>query len=221
MVLMEKSYLCSVIMMNTQEAPFIGISRHRIGIDGEGVTTLAAFHGCPLHCRYCLNSYCLDANAPVIRHTPESLYQMLLIDDLYFVATGGGVCFGGGEPLLHPDFILRFHELCADRWKITVETSLNVPLSSLQAVNPIVNHYIIDIKDSNNEIYKAYTGKSNVQVWKNLCWLSAHTNPAHVTIRVPQIPEFNTTEDIDRSIMKIRELGFALIDQFTYKVMNG
>lgn len=218
---MEKSYLCSVIMMNTQEAPFIGISRHRIGIDGEGVTTLAAFHGCPLHCRYCLNSYCLDANAPVIRHTPESLYQMLLIDDLYFVATGGGVCFGGGEPLLHPDFILRFHELCADRWKITVETSLNVPLSSLQAVNPIVNHYIIDIKDSNDEIYKAYTGKSNVQVWKNLCWLSAHTNPAHVTIRVPQIPEFNTTEDIDRSIMKIRELGFALIDQFTYKVMNG
>lgn len=221
MVLMEKSYLCSVIMMNTQGAPFIGISRHRIGIDGEGVTTLAAFHGCPLHCRYCLNSYCLDANAPVIRHTPESLYQMLLIDDLYFVATGGGVCFGGGEPLLHPDFILRFHELCADRWKITVETSLNVPLSSLQAVNPIVNHYIIDIKDSNNEIYKAYTGKSNVQVWENLCWLSAHTNPAHVTIRVPQIPEFNTTEDIDRSIMKIRELGFALIDKFTYKVMNG
>lgn len=218
---MEKSYLCSVIMMNTQEAPFIGISRHRIGIDGEGVTTLAAFHGCPLHCRYCLNFYCLDANAPVIRHTPESLYQMLLIDDLYFVATGGGVCFGGGEPLLHPDFILRFHELCADRWKITVETSLNVPLSSLQTVNPIVNHYIIDIKDSNNEIYKAYTGKSNVQVWENLCWLSAHTNPAHVTIRVPQIPEFNTTEDIDRSIMKIRELGFALIDQFTYKVMNG
>lgn len=218
---MEKVYLCSVIMMNKLEAPFIGISRHRIGVDGEGVTTLAAFHGCPLHCRYCLNPYCLDANAPVIRHTPESLYQKLLIDDLYFVATGGGVCFGGGEPLLHPDFILRFHELCADRWKITVETSLNVPLSSLQAVNPIVNHYIIDIKDSNNEIYKAYTGKSNVQVWENLCWLTAHTDPAHVTIRVPLIPEFNTAEDINRSIMKINELGFALIDRFTYRIMNG
>ena len=26
----------------------IGISRHRIGVDGAGVTTLVAFHGCPL-----------------------------------------------------------------------------------------------------------------------------------------------------------------------------
>ena len=38
----------------TNPAPFIGIMRHRIGIDGDGVTTLAAFHGCPLHCHYCL-----------------------------------------------------------------------------------------------------------------------------------------------------------------------
>ncbi|MBO4381812.1 MAG: 4Fe-4S cluster-binding domain-containing protein, partial [Bacteroidales bacterium] len=59
--------------MDALEAPFIGINRHRIEVDGEGVTTLAAFHGCPLHCRYCLNPRCLDANARVLRHTPESL----------------------------------------------------------------------------------------------------------------------------------------------------
>ena len=27
-------------------APLIGISRHRLSTDGEGVTTLVAFHGC-------------------------------------------------------------------------------------------------------------------------------------------------------------------------------
>ena len=198
-------------------AAFIGVARHRLGRDGKGVTTLAAFHGCPLHCRYCLNPRCLDANARVLRHTPESLYQQLLIDDLYFVATGGGVCFGGGEPLLRPDFILRFHELCADRWKITVETSLNVPLASLQAVHPVINQYIIDIKDANDQIYQAYTGKSNVQVWENLRWLAQHADPAHVTIRTPQIPMFNTTEDVECSIVKIKELGFSRIDRFTYK----
>ena len=32
----------------------IGLSRHRIGVDGAGVTTLVAFHGCPLDCKYCL-----------------------------------------------------------------------------------------------------------------------------------------------------------------------
>lgn len=203
--------------MNANEAPFIGINRHRIGVDGEGVTTLAAFHGCPLHCRYCLNQSCLDANARVVRHTPESLYQQLLIDDLYFVATGGGVCFGGGEPLLRPEFIRQFHALCADRWKITLETSLNVPSASLQSVAPLVNDFIIDIKDMNDEIYTAYTGKSNTQVWENLKWLSENYDREHVIIRVPLIPKYNTEEDTERSVERLKELGFGKFDRFTYK----
>ena len=189
--------------------PFIGVNRHRIGVDGEGVTTLAAFHGCPLRCRYCLNPSCLDADARVHEFTPQSLYQQLRIDDLYFVATGGGVCFGGGEP---------FHALCAGRWKITLETSLNVPLKSLQTVAPLVNDFIIDIKDANDEIYKAYTGKSNAQVWENLAWLAANYDREHVFLRVPLIPEFNTEEDRERSVERLSRLGFGNFDRFTYRV---
>ncbi len=200
------------------DAPFIGVNRHRIGVDGEGVTTLAAFHGCPLHCRYCLNPSCLDTTARVHRFTPESLYQQLQIDDLYFVATSGGVCFGGGEPLLHPEFIRQFHTLCAGRWKITLETSLNVPLSSLQTVTPLVNDFIIDIKDANDEIYMAYTGKSNAQVWENLAWLAANYDREHVILRVPLIPEFNTDEDRERSVERLSKLGFGKFDRFSYRV---
>ena len=200
------------------EVSFIGVNRHRIGVDGEGVTTLAAFHGCPLHCRYCLNPSCLDTNARVHKFTPESLYQQLLIDDLYFVATGGGVCFGGGEPLLRPEFIRQFHTLCAGRWKITLETSLNVPLSSLQTVAPLTYDFIIDIKDANDEIYEAYTGKSNAQVWENLAWLAANYDREHVILRVPLIPEFNTDEDRERSVERLSKLGFGNFDRFTYRV---
>ena len=209
--MMEKNEL-------SNEAPFIGVNRHRIGVDGEGVTTLAAFHGCPLQCRYCLNPSCLDTNARVRRFTPESLYQELLIDDLYFIATGGGVCFGGGEPLLRPEFIRQFHALCADRWKITLETSLNVPLPSLQTVAPLVNDFIIDIKDANDEIYAAYTGKSNAQVWENLSWLATNYDNEHVILRVPLIPEFNTEEDRERSVERLSKLGFGNFDRFTYRV---
>ena len=31
--------------MTMQKAPLIGICRHRLSVDGEGVTTLVAFHG--------------------------------------------------------------------------------------------------------------------------------------------------------------------------------
>ena len=40
--------------------PILGVNRHRLLIDGEGVTTLVAFHGCPLHCKYCLNPQSLS-----------------------------------------------------------------------------------------------------------------------------------------------------------------
>ena len=204
--------------MNANEAPFIGINRHRIGVDGEGVTTLAAFHGCPLRCSYCLNPSCLDSDARVRRFTPETLYQELVIDDLYFVATGSGVCFGGGEPLFRPEFIRQFQALCADRWKITLETSLNVPLKSLQTVAPLVNDFIIDIKDANDEIYEAYTGKSNAQIWENLKWLSENYDREHVIIRVPLIPEFNTEKDVELSVERLQKLGFGKFDRFTYRV---
>ena len=49
-------------------APLIGISRHRLSTDGEGVTTLVAFHGCPLRCKYCLNPQTQPIQLPQTGH---------------------------------------------------------------------------------------------------------------------------------------------------------
>ena len=92
-------------------APFIAISRLRMLTDGEGVTTLAAFHVCPLRCKYCLTPQSLDDNSKVKYFSPCELYDEVKIDELYFLATGGGITFGGGEPLLHPVFINEFRNI--------------------------------------------------------------------------------------------------------------
>ena len=149
----------------------IGLSRHRIGVDGAGVTTLVAFHGCPLRCKYCLNPKALSLNGVWKRFIPEELYNHVKQDDLYFRATSGGVTFGGGEPLLSCKEILHFHKICRDKghdWKITIETSLNVPKVFVEVLEGIVDQWIVDIKDMNPEIYRAYTGKDNAQVIINL-----------------------------------------------------
>lgn len=90
-------------MSEEQFVPFIGVSRHRMATDGNGVTTLAAFHGCRLGCSYCLNPQCRADDSPCLWHSPETLYEEVRADELYFLATGGGITFGGGEPLLYPD----------------------------------------------------------------------------------------------------------------------
>ena len=83
--------------------PLIGIARHRLTIDGEGVTTLVAFHGCPLRCKYCLNPTSLQPDGVWESYNCNQLYEEVRKDELYFLASCGGVTFGGGEPLLQSE----------------------------------------------------------------------------------------------------------------------
>ena len=205
-------------MQSEITAPFIAINRHRLTTDGEGVTTLVGFHGCPLHCEYCLNAQCLQADGVWCRLTPGELYSEVEIDDLYFVATGGGICFGGGEPLLRSDFIKAFAEIMNPEWKLTIETSLNVPLENVTKVAPLVQMWYVDIKDMNPDIYKAYGCKENKQVISNLQWLAANGYADKVIIRLPLIPEYNTDEDRQRSQQQLEEMGFTNFDKFNYIV---
>lgn len=199
-------------------APFIAVNRHRLATDGEGVTTLVAFHGCPLRCRYCLNPQCLQVNGVWRRLTPGELYSEVEIDDLYFIATSGGICFGGGEPLLYPDFIRTFSKLMNPEWKLTVETSINVPLENIKTIAALVQMWYIDIKDFSPTIYNAYTGKDNTQVIRNLVWLAANGYADKVILRLPLIPDYNTEEDRLLSQQRLEALGFAHFDKFTYLV---
>ena len=205
-------------MQSEITAPFIAINRHRLTTDGEGVTTLVGFHGCPLHCEYCLNAQCLQADGVWCRLTPGELYSEVEIDDLYFVATGGGICFGGGEPLLRSDFVKAFAEIMNPEWKLTIETSLNVPLENVKAIASLVQMWYVDIKDMNPDIYKAYGCKENKQVVSNLQWLAANGYADKVIIRLPLIPEYNTDEDRQRSQQQLEEMGFTNFDKFNYIV---
>lgn len=199
------------------KADIAGISRHRIGVDGEGVTTLVAFMLCPLHCKYCLNPQTLDMSYPSKSYTPEELYTELKIDALYFLATGGGVTFGGGEPLLRAPFIAEFRSICGKEWKLNLETSLNVSRDLLETAAPCVDSFIVDIKDMNPETYASYTGGSNSGVLENLRYLVDAGRAESCVIRVPLIPGYNTEEAVEASVSSLKSLGFSRFDKLEYK----
>ncbi len=199
------------------QADIAAVARHRIAVDGDGVNTLVVFMSCPLRCKYCLNPQTLDAGLPHRTLTPDELYEETRKDELYFLATGGGVTFGGGEPLLRPDFIRAFRSLCGDEWKLNVETSLNVPEESVKELMPDIDQWFIDIKDMDPEIYRKYTGRGNDRVRKNLRLLSDSGFAAKCTIRIPHIPGYNEDADRDRSIKELEAMGFSDFDRFEYK----
>lgn len=206
------------MLMEKQRATVIGIARHRLSTDGDGVTTLVAFHGCPLRCRYCLNPQSLVDGRRFREYSPDELYAETRIDELYFIATNGGVTFGGGEPCMRPQFIREFRELCGSAWQLNLETSLCVPSANVEALLPAVNTLIIDIKDMNPEIYRNYTGQSNDLVLDNLRLIADAERQQDCIVRLPLIPNYNTDAYRETSRKALESLGFTRFDLFTYQI---
>ena len=200
-----------------EKARIADISRHRLS-DGKGITTLVAFQGCLLHCRYCLNPDAMDFiwDAPVF--TCMSLYETVKIDDLYFKATGGGITFGGSEPLLCSSFIREFKDICGIDWRLNVETSLNVSQKHLERLLDVVDYYIIDIKDMDTDRYSQYTGKDNRRVMDNLRFLLEHGKSDYILVRVPLIPHYNTITDVENNVRILKDMGVSHFDRLTYQV---
>ena len=204
-------------MKNQISADIFAIARHRIPTDGDGVTTLVGLKGCPLACEYCLNPQCKTAKSE--RLTADELFEKVRIDDLYFTATGGGITFGGGEPLLQADFILDFIKSAKPRadWKFTLETSLavNLKAETIAALAENIDLFIVDIKDADPTIYNSYTGGGVSIVLQNLEALAALV-PEKIRVKLPLIPGFNAEINLDKSEQTVKKLGISQIARISY-----
>ena len=203
--------------MNEITAPVITFSRLRMQTDGKGITTLVCFHGCPLRCKWCINPFSFDPDTKREHMTPRQLYDRVKIDDLYFLATGGGITFGGGEPLLYAHFLEEFREICGEKWHLCAETSLAVPPENVKIAAGCIDYFYVDCKDTNPEIYRCYTGKDNDLMLRNLEALLELVGPERITVRLPLIPEYNAEEDRQKSLELLKQIGIERFDCFPYR----
>mgnify|MGYP003397457356 FL=1 len=213
----------------TTKAPIFAISRHRMGIDGPGITTLVTFMGCPLRCEYCPNKRCHEPiykeDGESIRRgvrmlSPKELFDIVKIDDIYFQATGGGICFGGGEPTLYPEFIREFRAICGDRWKITLETCLVSSFAVKKSLCNVVDFWIADIKSIQSTIFHRYT-KTQYSPMQMLSSLKKLIPQERVIVKVPIIPNYNTEESVDYDIAKIKQrFGFEHVVKVRYQIIK-
>lgn len=196
-------------MVNDYNFPVITMNRHRMGTDGAGITTLVALSGCPLACKYCINKDILNGSATTKTMTPQALLEEVMIDHCYFLYSHGGITFGGGESLLHSEAIHSFRQICPKEWNITVETSLNIPFEKLEPLLSDHISYIIDVKSMDSDIYQRYTDCSNEYVLTNLKKIINMISPENIMIKVPNIPEFTTPNDIENTIFQLEQMGFT------------
>ena len=121
---------------------------------------------------------------------------------------------------MHSEFIVEFAKIMNPEWSIILETSLNVPLKQLEMVAPLVREFIVDVKDMDEQTYKAYTMQSNKVVAHNLKWLAENGYAEKTLVRLPLIPYYNTEIAQDESKQLVEDMGFHRFDKFRYSVKH-
>ena len=192
-----------------------GIVRRRLGTDGNGVTDLVAMAGCPLKCKWCMNKRTLS-DTPTKEMSVEDFLTDVMQEACYFVATDGGVAFGGGEPLLQWQEIVEFADIKPDWVRLTVETALQAPPEAIDALMPVTDFWLVDIKTLDPSVYADYTSGALDVALSNLRRLLPVA--AKVRVRVPAIPGYKSRKEAESEAERIRSMGFADVEVFDYVI---
>ena len=125
--------------------------------------------------------------------TVEKIVSEIVQDEAYYAASNGGVTLSGGEALCQKEFAKELLNACNEKKiPVAVETNLNHPFESIQALLKKCAHIFADIKIFDDAQHIQWTGVSNKLIIENIKKLAA-LNVA-LTLRTPLIPGITDTE---------------------------
>lgn len=136
-------------------------------------------------------------------YTPEELVKQLCKNVQILNASGGGVTFSGGEPLLQHEFLYECLKLLRGKTSRALQSSGYCKPEIFQKILTETDYVLYDIKLVDNEEHVKYTGVSNENILENLKTLAK--SGKDFVIRTPLIPTVTDTEDNLRRIAKLLE----------------
>jgi pyruvate formate lyase activating enzyme len=126
--------------------------------------------------------------------TVREVMAEILKDRGYFERSGGGLTLSGGEPLAQPDFALALLGAARSEGIHTcVETCGQVPTHVLESAAAITDLFLYDLKETDTERHRDYTGTGNERILENLKMLDK--TGAGMILRCPIIPGLNDRPD--------------------------
>jgi len=124
--------------------------------------------------------------------------------DRSFFGADGGVTFSGGEALMQADFVAAALKRLRDTGIHTaVDTAGLVPRAALEAVLPLADLILYDLKLIDGALHKRFTGADNALILENAKLLAEYRREngrPEVWIRTPVIPGATDTHENIRGI---------------------
>lgn len=122
--------------------------------------------------------------------TPEEILEEVMRDEPFYRTSGGGLTVTGGDPLYRPQFTLALLKLAKEKGLHTcVETSGCAGWESIEAIAPYTDLFLWDVKETDPELHRRFTGADNLRILDNLRRLDALGVPT--VLRCPIIPQHN------------------------------
>lgn len=126
-------------------------------------------------------------------YTPEELVEHLCQNTDILNASGGGVTFSGGEPLMQHEFLYACLKLLKGKTSRALQTSGFCKPEIFRKILLECDYILYDIKLVDENEHIKYTGGSNESILKNLEILVQ--SGKEFVIRTPLIPGVTDTEE--------------------------
>lgn len=184
--------------------------------DGTGIRTIVFLKGCVLRCKWCCNpesqeyaiqEMMVQGKKKTIGRdvTVQEMMQTVEKDRSFYQRSGGGLTLSGGESLCQPQFAKDLLHAAKEAGINTAMESMGcAPYETIAEILPYLDHYLMDIKHTNPQKHKAFTGKSNELMLENARKIAA-SGQTKLSIRVPVIPSFNDSIEEIRNIASFTE----------------
>jgi len=138
--------------------------------------------------------------------TVAEVIAEVLKDRAYYEDSGGGMTLSGGEPLMQPEFceaLLR--RARKEELHTCVETCGFADYARIEQLRPFTDLFLFDLKETDPERHKQYTGVPLAPILKNLRRL--HDSGASILLRLPIIPGLNDRQEHFQAVAQLsREL---------------
>ena len=126
--------------------------------------------------------------------TVEEVWDAVRRDRMFYDSSGGGVTVSGGEPLLKAEFVRELFARCKEEGIDTcVETCGFADSEKFDAILPVTDHFLFDLKHMADDAHKKHTGQSNEPILANAALLMERG--ADVLFRQPLIPGVNDSRE--------------------------
>lgn len=132
----------------------------------------------------------------------EAVMEVVLKDHLFYQTSGGGLTLSGGEPMQQFEFTLALLQSARQSGLHTcLETSGFSSEQRYIKIMPFVNLFYYDIKETDPEYHRVYTGAPIALILENLKALDQVG--ASIVLRCPIVPGINDRDDHFQSIAQI------------------